>query len=168
MTAKPPSIAEEIQQGRPFPSLEEEAGIALLRTAEVLKTYFGSVVEPAGVSLPQYNVLRILRGAGPEGLPILSVAERMIERAPGMTRMIDRLEKKGLVVRERCATDRRIVYARITPAGKAVVDGLDDAVTAAHVQGFPPLDRDEIRAFVRVLDALRASHEVSNVARLKD
>ena len=101
------SVAEEIKMGRAFRSLSLEGSLGLLRTADVIRRYFDSVVEPQGLTLQQYNVLRILRGAGPDGLPTLEVADRMVERAPGITRMLDRLMAKGLVVRERSTRDRR-------------------------------------------------------------
>src|SRR5947207_13986566 len=101
--------------------------VALIRTADVVRRAVGDVVEPHGITAQQYNVLRILRGAGREGLPTLEIAERMIEQTPGITRLIDRLESKKLVARERSATDRRCVYCRITAAGTDLVSRPDGA-----------------------------------------
>ncbi|HZJ72423.1 MAG TPA: MarR family transcriptional regulator, partial [Planctomycetota bacterium] len=100
-------LQREIRQTRPFPSVEAEAVVGLMRTADVVKRGLARVVEPRGLTLQQYNVLRILRGAGPEGLPTLEIAGRMIEQAPGVTRLLDRLEAKNLVQRARCPRDRR-------------------------------------------------------------
>src|SRR3954466_7364516 len=98
----PTHIAQEIKQTRPFRTQREEASVALLRTADLLRRMIGTVVEPRGITAQQYNVLRILRGAGDDGLPTLDIAERMIEQTPGITRLMDRLEAKKLVVRKRC------------------------------------------------------------------
>ncbi len=97
------ALAREIQQKRPFQSARQEAALGLLKTVDVLRLHISRVLEPFGVTDQQYNVLRILRGAGQDGLPTLEIAERMIERAPGITRLIDRLETKGLVSRESAA-----------------------------------------------------------------
>ena len=99
-------IQDEIQQRQPFRSRGQEGLLSLLRTADQLKRHVASVVEPCGLTLQQFNVLRILRGAGGRGLPTLDIAERMIEQAPGITRLLDRLERKALVRRERCPRDQ--------------------------------------------------------------
>src|SRR5437868_11006787 len=98
-------------------NLQQTAYVTLLSTADAVRAFFETVCMPFEITGQQYNVLRILRGAEPGGLPTLTIAERMIERAPGITRMIDRLEAKGLVVREIPANDRRFVYCRITRKG---------------------------------------------------
>ena len=92
-------IQAEIKQKKPFRSRQQEAGLALLRTADVVRRRIARVIEPHGVTLQQYNVLRILGGAGKEGMPTLEIAGRMIERTPGITRLLDRLEAKRLVRR---------------------------------------------------------------------
>src|SRR5215510_3147270 len=98
------AIQAEIRQGKPFHSRTQEGLIALMRTVDLLRRAVTEVVEPHGLTLQQYNVLRILRGAQAD-LPTLEIAERMIEQAPGITRLLDRLEAKGLVARARCAED---------------------------------------------------------------
>src|SRR4051812_12548902 len=110
MTAhlKPPDV---------FRSREQQATLGLLRTADAVKRSLAQVIEPHGITPQQYNVLRILRGAGPDGLPTLTIGGRMIEQTPGVTRLGDRLERKGLVSRAPCPTDRRRVFCRITPKG---------------------------------------------------
>src|ERR1051325_6433181 len=97
----------------------------LLSTADRVKTFFETVCAPFNITGQQYNVLRILRGAEPDGLPTLTIAERMIERTPGITRMIDRLEAKRLVVREIRPQDRRYVHCRITEKGLNLLATLD-------------------------------------------
>src|SRR5947209_9299865 len=105
---KPPEV---------FRSREQEATLGLLRTADAMKRSLAQVIEPHGITPQQYNVLRILRGAGPDGLPTLSIGGRMIEQTPGVTRLVDRLVRKDLVARNPCAKDRRRVFCRITPKG---------------------------------------------------
>src|SRR5687768_11507270 len=107
MSAPTSALQKELKQRMPFESRYQEAFLAVLRTADVIRRRVGDVVEPHGITPQQYNVLRILRGAGTAGLPTLDIADRMVEQAPGITRMIDRLEAKMLVARERGCDDRR-------------------------------------------------------------
>jgi DNA-binding MarR family transcriptional regulator len=154
--SRPPSILEEIKQSKPFRSRSQEAYLALLRTADDSRRHITGVLESAGVTLQQYNVLRILRGAGKAGLPTLSVSERMLDRTPGVTRLIDRMEKKGWVQRTRCTEDRRRVWCTITPAGLALLAKLDEPVNASDEAFSKVLDEGEIATLVEYLDRLRA------------
>ena len=149
------SIRSEIKQRRPFPSPHQEALVALIRTADMLRRVVGGVVEPHRITAQQYNVLRILRGAGAEGLPTLEIAERMIEQTPGITRLIDRLESKNLVSRERSSTDRRCVYCRITPAGLDLLARLDAPVEDASGLSLASLTKRELALLVEMLDRAR-------------
>ena len=121
------SVGEDIRQAE-FRSRSQEATLALLRTADELRRYAGSVLAEGGLTLQQYNVLRILRGAGPQGLATLTVGARMIERTPGVTRLIDRMESRGLVERRRDERDRRKVLCRITEEGVRLLDLLEGPV----------------------------------------
>jgi DNA-binding MarR family transcriptional regulator len=150
------AVAREIKQAKPFASVAEEAVIGLMRTAEVVRRRLAGVIEPEGITAQQYNVLRILRGAGERGLPTLEIAERMIERAPGITRMIDRLIAKELVARERCAEDRRVVYCAITDQGRSVLAGLDGPVREADRAAFQEIPEKDQRGLIAILDAIRA------------
>lgn len=149
------SIAREIKQTRPFPSAAQEATVALLRTADVVNRLLDTAIEREGITGQQYNVLRILRGAGGEGLPTLDIAERMIEQTPGITRLIDRLETKKLVSRERCATDRRQVFCRITAAGLALLAHLDQPVRALSDQALRNLSKKDVAQLIELLDRTR-------------
>jgi DNA-binding MarR family transcriptional regulator len=149
------SIAKEIKQSRPFPAATQEATVALLRTADVIDRLLATVIEPEGITGQQYNVLRILRGAGEQGLPTLEIAERMIEQTPGITRLIDRLEVKKLVVRERCATDRRQVFCRITAAGLTLLARLDEPVRTMGDQALRQLSKKEVAQLIELLDRTR-------------
>src|SRR5438128_7791686 len=114
-------VQEEIRQRRPFPSVAQEAVVALMRTADLVRRHATALLEPHGLTLQQYNVLRILRGAGADGLPTLEIADRMIEQTPGITRLLDRLEAKELVRRQRCPKDRRQHLCWITPKALAIL-----------------------------------------------
>ncbi|MGH9804447.1 MAG: MarR family winged helix-turn-helix transcriptional regulator, partial [Candidatus Acidiferrales bacterium] len=121
----PGKLQAEIQQRRRFRNLESEALLNILRTADGLTRAFEEAFKPSGLSSTQYNVLRILRGAGSEGLACRQVGERMITHDPDITRLLDRLEKRGLVARAR---DRRVVATRISPAGLRVLARLEPGV----------------------------------------
>lgn len=154
----PSRLQAELQQTKRFHSLHQEGAIGIVRTADVLRRRFSRFVEPLGLSGQQYNVLRILRGASPEPLPTLTIAERMIERAPGITRLLDRLERKGLVSRERCASDRRQVMCAITPAGRALLEQLDGPIGKADDEALGPISAADLKTLIRILDAIRERH----------
>src|SRR5689334_2644930 len=134
------------------------AYVNLLSTADTVRAFFETVCVPFEITSQQYNVLRILRGAEPDGLPTLTIAERMIERTPGITRMIDRLEAKALVVREVPANDRRFVYCRITRKGADLLKLLDEPVEQANLQAFRGLSKTEIEQLTALLLKTRQAH----------
>src|SRR4051794_23500540 len=121
----PSALQHELRQRRPFQSPAHEAVVGLMRTADLIRRQATAIVEPHGITLQQFNVLRILRGAGDAGLPTLEVAERMIEQTPGVTRLLDRLEAKALVRRQRCPKDRRQHLCWISAAGLALLEKID-------------------------------------------
>jgi DNA-binding MarR family transcriptional regulator len=118
-------LEKEIRQGRPLP-MEERVYLNLLRTADRLLRHEAAVLKAHGLSSPQYNVLRILRGARPDGLACREVGNRMVTRDPDVTRLLDRLEQQGLVSRVRELKDRRVITAHITSKGVGLVDRLDE------------------------------------------
>ena len=148
-------IVQELKQNKPFPSKAQEAAVALLRTADVLRRLIGAVVEPNGITTQQYNVLRILRGAGERGLPTLEIADRMIESTPGITRLVDRLETKKLVSRQRCLTDRRQVFCSITASGLALLAVLDAPILQATDTALSILKKTELTSLIDLLDRTR-------------
>lgn len=158
MSERESAIQREIHQTKPFRTRSQEGVVALLRTADVVRRYIGRVLEPYGVTTQQFNVLRILRGAGPEGLPTLAIGERMIEEAPGITRLLDRLEAKGLVRRERCPGDRRQVLCYATPQGLELLARIDGAMDQADEMGLGMLSDEDKVELIRLLDAVRAGH----------
>lgn len=148
-------IYDEIRQTRPFPTVSEEAAVALLRTADLVRRSVSEVVEPHGITPQQYNVLRILRGAGESGLPTLEIAERMIEEAPGITRLIDRLESKQLVRRQRCPKDRRRVFCMITSEGLELLRRLEAPIAAANAATMDKLEQKDLAQLIELLDRTR-------------
>ena len=151
-------MASEVLPEEKFRSREQQATLGLLRTADALKRQYSHVIEQHGITLQQYNVLRILRGAGPDGLPTLTVGERMIEQTPGVTRLVDRLESKKLVDRVPCPKDRRRVFCRITPEGLALLQELDPPVNQADAQAVSVLREDDLGTLIELLDRVRAAH----------
>ncbi len=154
------TIQDELKQKRPFHSRYQEALLALMRTAAVSKRPVVKVVEAAGISLAQYNVLRILRGAGPDGLPTLAIRERMVEEAAGITRLIDKLEAAGYVSRERSIPDRRLVLCRISESGLTLLSELDADVNEADKAVLQVLNDDELDQLIDLLDKVRATQSV--------
>ena len=158
MTTLPTALQVELKQTRAFRSPAEESIVAVLRTAALMKRAWNRRIEKHGLSLAQYNVLRILRGAGEEGLPTLAVRDRLIEEAPGITRLIDKLERAHLVARERNGKDRRTVRCIITPAGLRLLDVLEPATRGAHAlieEGLPAVA--DQRRLLELLAAVRAA-----------
>jgi DNA-binding MarR family transcriptional regulator len=155
----------ELKQNRPFASATQEAAVSLLRTADLVRRAVAVVVEPHGLTPQQYNVLRILRGAGADGLPTLEIAQRMIEQTPGITRLVDRLEIKKLVSRERCPTDRRQVFCRITPAGLSLLERLDSPVHEAEAVALSDLSERQLAELLELLDRARHGLHASLLAQ---
>ena len=154
----PTPLQREIRQRRPFPSVAQEGVVSVMRTADLLRRRMAALVEPFGITVQQFNVLRILRGGGPDGLPTLEVGARMVEETPGITRLMDRLEAKGLVRRERCPKDRRQHLCRITQEGLELLAGLDGKVVRESDDALKGLTRDQQSSLVRLLDQVRAAH----------
>jgi len=152
---KPKSLRDEIRQSKPFDSPAQEAILALYRTSDMLRRRFAQLVEPHGISLQQYNVLRILRGAGKTGTPTLDIADRMIEMTPGITRLLDKLEAKNLVRRQRCPEDRRQVLCWITDRGLRLLAELDRPLASTGTKSLEHLPTADVRALIATLDRIR-------------
>ncbi|HXT18965.1 MAG TPA: MarR family transcriptional regulator [Gemmatimonadaceae bacterium] len=130
--------------------------MSILRTAALIERHFAQVVARTGVTVQQYNVLRILRGAGEEGLPTLVIRDRMIHAAPGITRLLDKLETAGLARRERTSPDRRQVFCFITSRGLEVLDTLDEEMRKADEVAVGNLSDTEQRQLLKLLEGVRA------------
>jgi DNA-binding MarR family transcriptional regulator len=139
---------------KPDPPAAWQAVTAILRAADTVRRRMTEVLEPHGITGQQYNVMRILRGVHPEPLPTLEIGERMLERNPGVTRLLDRLEQKGLVGRERGDRDRRQMRRTITPRGLELLASLDDVIRAANESVFAGMDEASLRELSRLLQPL--------------
>jgi DNA-binding MarR family transcriptional regulator len=153
------TIKEEIKQTRPFRSRSQEAVIALLRTAHLLRRRFEAVTEREGITSQQYNVLRILRGAKTP-LPTMEISSRMIETSCGITRLITTLEEKGLVRREQWEGDRRHMLCQITPSGLRLLERLDDEMDALDESSAGSIDDATLDLFISTLSEIR--HSISS------
>lgn|SRR5688500_4651044 len=151
------SLQEEIKQTKPFASLAHEAHLSVVRTAAVVQDEVERFLKPYGITATQYNVLRILRGAEPDGLCRNEVRDRMLTRMPDMTRLLDRMEDAGLVVRSRERDDRRMVLTRISAQGRQLLLDLDVAVDREHKSRFTKLSDDELRSLIEMLARVRSS-----------
>ena len=139
--------------------LDQRAFVHVLKVHEKLLTELAQLLKPFGISEPQYNVLRILRGAADEGLPCRSIAERMITKLPDITRLLDRLELSGLVVRKRSKEDRRVVRVRIRESGLTLLSHLDRPVGDLHQRQFKDLEPAELEELIRILKKVRNEGE---------
>jgi DNA-binding MarR family transcriptional regulator len=149
------TLRDDIKQKKPFRSLHEEAGLNVIRTAAVMTDALDRVLKPHGISSTQYNVLRILRGAEPDGLCRNEVRDRMLTRMPDMTRLLDRMEEAGLVKRSREGEDRRMVLTRITKQGLKLVDELDGPLSRLNKSMFGKLTDAQLRSLSDLLTLTR-------------
>jgi len=154
MTSK---LQDEIKQSKPFESLQSEVFLNLVRTTDALSRGVEDILKLAGLSHAQYNVLRILRGAGEQGLCCREVAERMVTRDPDITRLLDRMERRTLVVRSRDSRDRRIITVRITAPGQKLLKDLDGPLSEYNRKLLSHMDKGDQRKLVELLEAARES-----------
>ena len=148
------AVGAEIHQTKPFATLEEELLVSLLRTTDVLRERFEEACREFNLSMTQYNVLRILRGAEPKGRTCGEIGERMIAREPDVTRLLMRMEKAGLIRRTRNGQDRRVVMTRITGAGLKLLDEMEPHLR--QIGGLlRPIGERKIEKTLRLLDAVR-------------
>lgn len=148
-------LQHEIRQNRPFASVFEEALLSVLKTADVLGRSMAATLAPHRITPQRYNVLRILRGAGAAGLPTLEIGARLVEQAPGMTRLLDRLEAKRWIHRRRCGEDRRQVLCRITASGLKLLASLDPVVRKHHSRLESGMTAREAEQLAALLEKVR-------------
>lgn len=158
-------IFEEIKQSKPERRPGQMPVMTIFRTADVLQHAIERALSPFGVSHEQFNVLRILRGAGEAGLPTLEVSSRMLSRSPNITRLLDRMIAKKLARRTRPKEDRRVVIVSVTPQGLALLEHLD-AVVDQVFDHFPPATKTELETLVDVLDRIREHMAVKTTVEL--
>jgi DNA-binding MarR family transcriptional regulator len=149
------SLQAELRKKRPFDLPEQEAFLNIARTHGVLTARMARLFKEHEITPPQYNILRILRGAGADGLPCQEIGEQMVNQVPDVTRLVDRLEQAGLAERKRTEADRRVVLVRITAAGRKLLAGLDAPVLAMHKQVLGHLSRAELEQINRLMEKAR-------------
>jgi DNA-binding MarR family transcriptional regulator len=152
-------LQRELRQSRPFASRRIEAHLNLVRTADTLARLADAILKPHDLSVTTYNVLRILRGAGPAGQPVGEVGSRLVSREPDVTRLIDRLERRRLVERGRDGADRRVVRVTITAAGRALVEriDLDRQLHDAHAPHLGTLSAAELDTLITLCERIRGA-----------
>jgi len=148
-------LQHELRKAKPFDLPEQEAALALLRTNDRLQIQFTRLFRRFGLTASQYNVLRILRGAG-RPLPILEIAEQTVTVVPGITGLVDRLEQAGLVERERCEEDRRVVFVALTEKAKRTLARIDEPLVELHRSVMSHLSKSDIKQLISLLDKVRA------------
>jgi DNA-binding MarR family transcriptional regulator len=152
----PSRLQQELKQTKPFPSRAAEAFLGIVRTAAVLDHALNDAIRSYGITTTQYNVLRILRGAGKAGLCGRDVGERLVAQVPDVSRLLDRMVDMGLVSRERDAADRRHVTARITPKGLRLLETVQAPLLRIERERFGHLDAATLDTLIAALDAVRA------------
>ena len=149
-----PKLQHELKKKRPFESPEEEAALNIVRTSDQLQIRFARLLREHDLTPSQYNVLRILLGEG-KPLPILEIASRTITVVPGITGLIDRLERAGFVHRLRCEKDRRVIYVALTDHGTKTLADLDEPLLALHRKLMGHLSQGDLKELIRLLEKLR-------------
>ena len=150
-----PDLGPERKQQKPFGSAQHEAHANIVRTSNLLVGAFDQLLKPYGITGTQYNVLRILRGAEPEGLCRNAVRDRLLSRMPDATRLLARMERAGLVTRARADEDRRSVTTRISDKGQRLVDALDEKIAKEHQRRLGHLSQKQVRKLIKLLTLVR-------------
>ena len=149
-------LQDELKKKRPFELAEQEAILNILRTSDQFQNRLGRLLREYDLTQSQYNVLRILRGEG-KPMPCLEIGDRMIQVVPAMTGLLDRLEKQGLVQRERCTEDRRVVHVELTEVARGLLERMDNPVMELHKQLIGHLTQAELKELSRLLEKARTS-----------
>lgn len=148
-------LQEELKQTVPFSSREQEAYLSLLRTSDALQSRVEAKLKEFGLTGTQYNALRILRGAGADGIPCSEIGERMITRDPDVTRLLDRLQKRGLVERSRGKQDRRVIYGKITGAGLKLLREMDAPLEKHGREILRHVSQANLKLLIDLLEQIR-------------
>jgi DNA-binding MarR family transcriptional regulator len=152
----PKGLRAELKMTRPFRSVEEEAILSIARTAALIEHAGAEALKPFNLTITQYNVLRILRGAGENGLCRNEVGERLVTKVPDVTRLLDRMEAAGLIVRERGSDDRRFVATRITDTGLKLLEKIDRELPAMHGRQIGHVSQKRLRELISILEEVRS------------
>ncbi len=157
-------LQAEISQSKPFESLQEEAALALARTHDELRRQYDGFFKRYDLTGTQYNALRILRGAGEAGLPCSDIGQRMITRDPDITRLMNRLQKRGLCTRERDRLDARVIRTRITAAGLKLLKEIDEPIRELNRTLMSHMSESRLQSLIRLLDEVRSGRAVESRA----
>jgi len=149
------TLRDELKMSRPFRSVEEEALLSIARTAALIEHAHAEELKPFSLTLTQYNVLRILRGAGENGLCRNEVGERLVTRVPDVTRLLDRMEGLSLIVRQRGGSDRRYVTTKITDKGLKLLEKIDRELPAIHGRRLGHVAQKRLRELIDLLEEVR-------------
>ncbi len=155
-------LQAELKQKRPFTSAEQEAYLSLLRTADALQSSMETKLKEFGLTGTQYNALRILRGAGADGLPCTEISARMITHDPDITRLLNRLEKRGLARRLRDKKDRRVIYGKITSQGLTLLREMDEPIEQYGREILGHLSPADLRKLIELLEAVRCGRKAES------
>jgi DNA-binding MarR family transcriptional regulator len=158
----PRGLQAELKQKIPFTSREQEAYLSLLRTADALQAQVESKLKDFGLTGTQYNALRILRGAGPGGLPCQEIGGRMITRDPDVTRLLNRLEDRGFVERTRAKHDRRVIYGKITIAGLKLLRSMDAPIEEYGREMLRHVGQEKLKQLIELLELVRQKVKVDD------
>ncbi len=151
----PKTLRDELKMAKPFKSVEEEAVLSIARTAALIEHAGSEALKPFELTITQYNVLRILRGAGSDGLCRNEVGERLVTKVPDVTRLLDRMEAADLIVRERGGRDRRFVATRITDKGLKLLEKIDRELPAIHGRQLGHVSQKRLRELISILEEVR-------------
>lgn len=149
------TLHDELKKRGPFDSIEQEAALAIMRTSDLLGNRIARLLKEHGLTLSQYNVLRILRGEG-RPMPCLEVADRMIQVAPAITRVVDQLLAKDLIVKTQSQTDRRVFHIELRATAKGVLKKLDDPILDLHANLLARVPQEQLRTLIGTLDQVRS------------
>ena len=156
-----PTLRSELKQKVPFRSREQEAYLSLLRTADALQSSVEAKLNEFGLTGTQYNALRIMRGAGPEGLPCSEIGERMITRDPDITRLLNRLQKRGLVTRTRGKADRRVIHGKITSTGLKLLREMDEPIDQHGREMLKHVGQQRLQQLIDLLELVRGGNKLA-------
>lgn len=148
-------LQAELKQKTPFINPEQEAYLSLLRTADALQSRVEEKLKEFGLTGTQYNALRILRGAGADGLPCSEIGERMITHDPDITRLLNRLQKRGLVDRSRGKQDRRVIFGKISAAGLKLLREMDAPVQKHGTEMLRHVSQQKLKQLIELLEQVR-------------
>ena len=157
LSVSPKTLRDELKMSKAFKSVEEEALLSIARTAALVEHAGSEAFKPFNLTITQYNVLRILRGAGEGGLCRNEVGERMVTKVPDVTRLLDRMDAAGLIVRQRGGQDRRFVATRITDKGLKLLEKIDRELPSIHARQIGHVSQKRLRELISILEEVRSA-----------